>query len=92
MSANDATWIGVAMAGIALIGTIVGNLVSYFKDRDKLIYDRKVVQLEAKVGECEEKHALTQEKLTKCEEGHQESSARHDETERRLAALEQRGK
>ena len=88
MNAADVTWIGVAMSFIALIGTIANNVVSYFKDRDKLKYDRKVIELENHVADCNEHHKATTAKLQLCEEQHRESADRHEDAERRLAALE----
>lgn len=92
MDTQQATWIGVALSVIALFGTIANNVVSYFKDRDKLKYDRKVIELEGHVEKCNEQHEETKVELAECKESHLESTARHDETERRLAALEQKGK
>lgn len=87
--ASESTWIGVAIAVIALVGTIANGVVGYFKDRDKLVYDRKVNDLENDVKQCKDQHEEAKAKLESCEKAHEESSARHDEHELRLRALEE---
>ncbi len=42
---NEATQTGAAMAAIGMAGTLVGLIVGYFKDRDKLKYDAEFAAL-----------------------------------------------
>jgi hypothetical protein len=81
MDVVAATWIGVAMSALALGGTIANNIVSYFKDRDKLKYDAKVIVLEEHFRECVDDHKNTKFRLDECLEQHRSSDIR-------LSALE----
>lgn len=60
---NEATQTGVAMAAIGMIGTIVGLLVGYLKDRDKLKYDAEFATLKANSEKCNQEHAIAKQEI-----------------------------
>lgn len=96
---SDASWAGVAMAAIALGGTIATALnnrriardkMEYERQtaRDKLEFDAKFVSLEAKTEACEEKHAACEEKHDGLEKKLDECQKQHQNADVRLTALE----
>lgn len=60
---NEATQTGAAMAAIGMVGTVVGLLIGYLKDRDKLRYDAEFAKIRAQQERCEEESK-------KCNEEH----------------------
>lgn len=65
---NDSTQNGAMMAGIGMLGTVIGLLIGWLRDRDKLRYDNELALLKQRQKECEQEHA-------ECMEKHQESTA-----------------
>ena len=82
------TWVGVAVAALALLGTAINTLFTRLNTRDRLEFDGRFQTLQAKQESCEEKHEI-------CEKKHEEVIKKLDEretifhqTEARLWALE----
>lgn len=87
---------GVAMAAIALISSVAGMIVGYFKDRDKLKYDAEFASLKnqnanqaKQIADSAGTIAVLQRDQQECLERHQECLDQHEQTERRLKALEE---
>lgn len=92
------TWIGIALGFQTIMGAIVTGIFTYLnsrvtrdRERDKMEFDAKVIQLESeresdleRNAECEKQHAIVLGKLEKCEEMHERTDARLDDLEKRL--------
>lgn len=92
---NDATQTGVAMAALTMVGTVVGVVVGYFKDRDKLRYDSELSGLRTQnaaqakqMSDQDTEIAVLKKTHQECEKQHTETNARLVETNERLAVLE----
>lgn len=77
------SWIGVGMAGIALLGTIANGIIGWLTKRDQLRNDvttalqqAEIVTLKASSQKCQEMHTETQAKLNSCEEMHRSTESR----------------
>lgn len=79
---NAATWIGVALGALALMGTIATAAIAYLTNRDKLQYDVKLALLEKSNQECKEAHKA-------CEERSGEQDAKIESQDERISKLEQ---
>lgn len=60
---NEATQTGVAMAAIGMVGTVVGLLIGWLKDRDKLRYDAEFAKLKANWEKCNEEHTIAKKEI-----------------------------
>lgn len=85
---NDATQTGVAMAAIAMISTVAGLVVGYFRDRDKLRYDNELSGLRAQNTAQAKQMADQDVKIAELKRTHDECEAQHRDTSARLAVLE----
>ena len=77
------TWVGVALSAVALAGTIAQGVITWLRERDKLLYDVKLATLEtelqsAKEGQvkCEERHDEVNKKLDECHDMHETTNAK----------------
>ena len=64
------TQTGVAMAGIGMVGTIVGLLVGFLKDRDKLKHDAATVRRDADIAILKEHQQRCEDEARRCREEH----------------------
>ena len=90
---ESASWVGVVMATVALVGTATERVINFLSNREKIRSDTaialqtaasaaKIASLEEKVASCDGAHSAVAEKLESCEQKHQT-------VELRLSQLEQ---
>lgn len=99
---NDAGWVGVALAIVAMVQGWLNGRTSRQMARDKMDHDQAVMRLENEVvllkrdlDKCAEQHAETKADLAeskaeskKCAEMHEASRLDRDEMRVKLARLE----
>ncbi len=99
---NDTTQTGIAMAALAMIGTVVGTVVGYFRDRDKLRHDVQLKALETQNKTQAEQIATQAEQIAtqgkritrltqisrKRDRKHRECEEQHQATAARLEQIE----
>jgi len=84
---NDATQTGVAMAAIAMIATVMGSVISYLKDRDKLRYDNELAALKHQnAGQATQLATLTVAQI-ECERRHRECEEKHQTNSQQIAEI-----
>lgn len=94
---NEASWIAVSLAVVALLKTVASDITARKAARDKMEFDARLQSLSteldvtrAKNVECEERHDEIEGKLDECQQQHREADRRLSETDRRLRVVEDR--
>lgn len=54
---NDAGWITVALATVAMIGAGISGLFTWLTRRDSLRHDGELIKVNADLAACKDKHA-----------------------------------
>lgn len=85
---NEATQTGVAMAAMGMIGTIVGLIVGFLKDRDKLRFDSDLAALKTQNTTQAAQIADNTKKLQDCEEKHRDCEEKHVSMVERMVEIE----
>jgi len=84
---NDATQTGVAMAAIAMIATVMGSVISYLKDRDKLRYDNEFATLKHQNAGQATQLAILTVAQSECERRHRECEEKHQTNSQQIAEI-----
>ena len=91
---DGGTWIAVALAVVALLGTAWERGTNRKVAKDKLEHDAKLVDMQAqltiavaKSAACEQKHDETEAKLDACEKNHEHADVRIAGLERAMTVL-----
>ena len=96
---SDASWIGFAMAALALIGTIANGVNARKVAQDKLHHDSELQNVKhelfvAKMGhdDCKEEVQEVKKLFNECREDHRTAADERTDLSRRLSALEKKQK
>lgn len=87
---NEATQTGAMMAGIGMLGTVIGLIVGYFKDRDKLKYDAEFAALKNQNAGQATQIATQAVQISELVKQHDECQGRAREQESRARAQDAR--
>jgi hypothetical protein len=93
------TWVGVAIAGISLAGTVFANInarkaqkdkLDYERDanRDKLAFDAQLTQLRSELDTAKQGHAECHETQAALKDDLEKCHEQHKQTDIRLTAIE----
>lgn len=77
---SDATINGILMALTGFGGTVIGVIIGYLKDRDKLKYDSRITLLETEL-------VVTKANATKCTADHAETKKDLEEARKQIDKL-----
>lgn len=95
---NEATWVGVAMAALALVGTVASNIIGLFRYKVEVSNTKEMLQLQAKTQyqekQIQELTATVDSLKVKQEEDKEEwkekldaCEERHDVKEKKIDAM-----
>lgn len=84
---TEATQTGVAMAAIGMIGTVVGLIVGVVKDRDKLKYDKKITDQDAKIAVLTIQNTQQAAEMVSLRHQHTECVEQHKTVEAELVQI-----
>lgn len=92
---NDSTQTGVAMAAIAAVCTIVGQLFGWLRDRDKLHNDKQLTEQSVEIASLKSQNTAQAKQMSEqdteiaeLKRTHADCESQHRDTSARLAALE----